>query len=497
MLNRRNVVAGIGGYGWASLIQLAATPVLIRLLGAEWCGLLGFYIAVQGLSKLFDFGISPTISRELARDSANQPILGRSILFATEYPYWGIGIALGILLGVIGQGLAVYWSATSSIPSDQIQLTFIVMGILLAVQWPLTLYEAALTGLRRIALLHSLSVVLRSLGVVGGISLLLMGPPELWRYLCVLIGAAIVHVAILAIVVRHALPQPRDRSRIALADTRPYWRFAAGMGAISLLSSFLIHADKVLLSGVLPLETLGQYVLASMIASGLYVLAMPVFGAVFPDLTGKVASGDRSGESSVYHLASQGLAMLIVPAAAVLVLFAYELLAAWTSDSRMAGQIAPVMQLLVIGTALNTFMTVPYALQLAHGRTDIAIRLHVVLVILFLPLLLIGSWLSGAIGAAAAWFILNLVYVMSGVPLTHQHLLRGEVKSWVINDVSGPALLGLAAAIAGWAILRELPLSPMQMAGGAFITLCCSWLVASMGSPRLRQRLLARRQATP
>ena len=493
MLNRRNVVAGIGGYGWASLIQLAATPVLIRLLGAEWFGLLGFYIAVQGLSKLFDLGISPTISRELARDSANLPLLGRSVFYAIEYPYCGIGLALGVLLGAVGQGLAVYWSSSSSIPSDQMQRTFIVMGILLAVQWPLSLYEAALTGLRRIALLHSLSVVLRSLGVVGGISLLLVGPPELWRYLCVLIGATAVHVSILAFVVRRALPEPGGRPQINLAATRPYWRFAAGMGAISLLSSILIHSDKVLLSSLLPLETLGQYVLASMIASGLYVLAMPVFNAVFPDLTGKVATGDGAGERSVYHLASQGLAILIVPASAVLVLFGYELLAAWTSDLRMAEQIAPVMQLLVIGTALNTFMTVPYALQLAHGRTDIAVRLHVGLVILFIPLLLIGSWLFGAIGAAAAWFILNLVYVMRGIALTHQHLLRGEVKSWAINDVLGPALLGLTAALAGWAIIRRLPLSPTMMAGGAFITLCLAWLVASMGSPRLRQRLLARR----
>ena len=490
-LGRRNLVAGIVGYGWASALQLVATPLLLAMLGPESFGLIGFYMAVLGVSKIFDLGLSPTINREVARAAVEgRPEFAHDLLRTVERGYWVIGVLFGLVLAALAPVLAGRWVATSGLAEGALRRDVALIGLLVAVQWPIALYEAGLIGLQRLTTMHLVGTVMRTAGVAAGLLLLYVGPRALWAYLLALAAGSLLHVLVLARALWRALPPAARPARWDPGLVRRVWRFAAGMTVLMLLGAVVTHADKLLLSRLLSLRDFGYYTLATLVSSGLHVLVLPIFYSMLPVLAGRVAAGDERGEHAVYHLGAQSLAVLVVPAAAVIALFAGEILVVWTGSAETARHATPIVTLLVLGTALNGLTNAPSALQLAHGRTQVGIALHLGLIPLFVPAIVVATATYGARGAAAAWIGLQALYLTSGVLLTHRFMLRGEAWAWLRDDVLAPSAVGTAVAVVGRMLLARLALPPLAAVAGALLTLALAWLAAALAAPRVRHWLL-------
>src|SRR3546814_7031381 len=61
------VISNYFGLGWASIMSLAFVPLYVDLLGVESFGIIGIYTLIQSWLALFDAGIRPMLSREMAR----------------------------------------------------------------------------------------------------------------------------------------------------------------------------------------------------------------------------------------------------------------------------------------------------------------------------------------------------------------------------------------------------------------------------------------------
>jgi len=174
--------------------------------------------------------------------------------------------------------------------------------------------------------------------------------------------------------------------------------------------------------------------------------------------------------------------VIILPMAAVIALFSFDILQLWMGSPVTAQNAAPIVSVLVLGTALNGLMNLPYALQLAYGWTSLGLRINIFLIATMVPAIFFMASRYGPVGAAAVWVVLNSVYMLIGVPLTHHRLLKGEARRWFIEDFGLP-LLGVAIVAGGvrWLITSPLP-TPLAIAylPGIFIgTLSIAILTAS------------------
>jgi O-antigen/teichoic acid export membrane protein len=226
------------------------------------------------------------------------------------------------------------------------------------------------------------------------------------------------------------------------------WRFSAGVSGIALSALVLMQMDKVLLSRILPLEDFGRYMLASLIASGLYVILSPVFNAIYPRMSGLVSSGNTSELVELYRSGTRLLVGFIFPVAITGIVFSRDFVALWTRDPRTASTVAPIFSLFLLGTMLNGAMHFPYALQLAYGATGLPLKINMILIGAFVPTVIFLAERFGAVGGAGAWAILNCLYLFLGTWLTHRSLLKGIGARWILYDVAQP--LGLAVLIAGF-----------------------------------------------
>jgi O-antigen/teichoic acid export membrane protein len=121
----------------------------------------------------------------------------------------------------------------------------------------------------------------------------------------------------------------------------------------------------------------------------------------------------------------------------------------WTSNTAIAAGVAPVITLLAVGSALHGVMYLPYALQLAYGKTRLPIFITLTLLALLVPLIVSLTLTRGAQGAAMAWLALHVMYMIIGTWVTHRYLLKGLALRWISQDVGIPLLVTVFVGLLG------------------------------------------------
>ena len=493
---KTNFFANLAGSGWSALVGLACTPLYIRFMGMEAYGLVGFYFLLQGIISILDLGLSPTMNREMARYSVmpNKAGEARNFVRTLEIGYWAAGILIGTGIYLSAPYIATHWINAGDIPASEVQRAVTIMGVLTALQWPLSLYQGGLLGLQRQVLLNGISIATATLGGGGALLVLWLVSPTISAFFTWQIVIALLQTFMTTITFWRCLPASGNPPRFEPGLLRSTWRFTAGMGGITLTALVLTQLDKVILSKLLPLKTFGYYVLAGVVVGGLSsVIITPMFNTIFPRFSSLVALGEEKKLVEMYHGSTQVMAVLILPAASVIALFSREILLLWTGNPEIAANAAPIVSILVIGTALNGLMNLPFALQLANGWTKIGVTINTVLIIALVPAIVFLTTQFGPVGAASAWIMLNAFYMAIGVPLTHRRLLVGEASRWFTKDVGIPLAGSLIIAGSARFLFPDFE-SPSRLISGSLLLLVLLLAVigAAMCTPATRDFLFRR-----
>lgn len=456
---KKNVLANYLGQGWIALMGIAFIPVYIHYLGMEAWGLVGFMGMLQAWLTLLDMGLTPTLSREMARFQAGahsaQSI--RDLLRSLEVIYGGVAAAVVGIVWLCAPWISVHWLSARQLSDASVAQAIAVMGLVLAARMVEQVYRGAIQGLQRQVWLNGVQSMLATLRWGGVVGVLAWVDPSLEAFFLWQGLVSMLSVAILARQTYCWLPPGERSSRFDLAVLASIRSFAGGMAATTFLALLLTQVDKLLLSKLVPLEEFGYYILAASVAGALYFLVTPVSTAVSPRLTELVARSEQQALIDTYHRASQWTAAVLVPAALMMAAFAEQLLYVWTGNTGLASQSAPLLALIALGTMCNGLMHVPYMTQLAHGWTGFAVRLNIVAVGFIVPAILWAVPRFGAIGAAWAWLALNAGYVLIGMHFMHRRILPGEKWRWYRDAVFKPFSVGLVVVLAlhQWIILPQ------------------------------------------
>ena len=412
-------------------------------------------------------GLSTTLNREMARlavqDARGQEM--RDLVRTLEIPYWAAGLLIGVIVIVLSPFIAYHWVNAEHLAQTTVHTAVMLMGLAVAVQWPISFYSGGLMGLQRQVLLNIINVVMATFRGLGAVLILWRVSPTPEAFFSWQIAASIVHVGVIGFFLWRSLPHTADAPRFRLVLLQHIWRFAAGMTALTVSSTILMQLDKVILSRMLSLEMFGYYSLASVVAMNLYRFVGPVFTAAYPRITSLVALGATEKIAGLYHKSAQLVSVFVLPAAFVVALFSREMLSLWTQSPKTAEHTHVLVSMLAMGTAIHCLMHIPYALQLAYGWTRLSIAINFTSVLLLVPLTIVLTTWYGAVGAASVWVILNVGYLFIGLPFMHRRLLPSEQWRWYIEDVGHPLLAAAPVAVIGrWIIKADWP-APLLLAG--------------------------------
>lgn len=454
---RGNIIANFAGRAWAGIFSLAFVPLYIKLMGVEVYGLLGIFMSLSALLSLLDMGLSATLSRELSRLSAveNSEQESRNLVRTFEAVYWGIGILIGIAVVTLAPLITKYWINSSSVSSETVEQALIIMGFLIAFQWPGAIYSGGLMGLQRQVVLNAIRSVTVTVQHGGAVLVLLFISPSILLFFLWQAFVGLLATIALAVWLWKSLPKSSRQVRFDKALLVKNWRFASGMMGISLVTILLTQLDKIILSKMLTLEMFGYYMLAFNVANVLATLVNPVFSALFPRLSQLVAGEKPADVLELYHKGCQLVAIIILPVAATLAFFAQEALSMWTGAPAVVSNTHVLLSLLIIGTTINSLMTLPYALMLSYGWTRLVFMQNALSVVLLVPMMYWMVNLYGAVGAAIVWIVLNSGYVLILIPVMHRRVLRTEMWRWYSLDFALPVITVL---VVGYIFRMAMPL---------------------------------------
>ena len=449
-----NLLAGLANSIWSALIGLAVVPFYLKYLGIEAYGLIGFFVTTQALLSLLDMGLAPTINREVARYSASGNLKeAGKLLHTLAIVYWGMAGVISLLIVLLAPLITEHWLQSKYLSQQTIEHSVILMGLVVACRWPIGLYQGALIGAQRLTVASSINMVMVTTGSLGAVAVLAFVSPTIeaffiWQACVGLVYAITIRWAAWRIIGK------LNQIRFDIDKLKSVWRFAAGMSGVAVSGIILMQLDKVILSKMLSLEDFGRYALAGVVASGLYILLTPTFNVIYPRLSALVVTGETEKLIDLYRLGTRLLSAVLFPIAIVAAVFSEEILSLWTGNPSLASSAAPIVSLLLIGTALNGVMHFPYALQLAYGMTRIPFIITIVLIVILVPMIVYFTQTYGAVGGGLAWLLLNSVYLLFGTWVTHRYLLKGMALEWLIRDVGAPLCISLIVILGGWQLVH-------------------------------------------
>jgi O-antigen/teichoic acid export membrane protein len=490
---RRNVAANLFGRAWVTGLGIAFIPAYLGFLGMEAYGLVGFFATLQAVFGLLDLGLGATINRELARLSvtADRRAEQRTLLRTLEACYWIISLTAGFFVVVLAPTIAHDWVHPARLSPLAVERAIRLMGLVLALQFPFSFYQAALMGLQRQVALNAIVVVTATVRSAGTALVLWKISASVEAFFLCQLAVTVIQVLVTLVYVWSGLGGGWSE-RPEFARLRSIWRYAAATSANSVVGIALTQTDKVLLSGLLPLEQFGYYALAGTMASFVWAVAIPVNQALFPRFAQLTEVRDHVTLSALYHRASQVMVVALVPAAATVVAFAWQLMFLWTRNAVTADHTALIAALLIIGTTINGIVSVPGYLQSAAGWPTLMVYTNLVAAVVLVPAILVVAPRYGAPGAAFVWLVLNAGYLLFNVPVMHRRLLRGELWRWYRDDLARPTAGAVAAAAIGRALMPAASsgwLMAGWIAGVGLVALLSSALLAGHLRPAFFQRL--------
>lgn len=490
---RRNLLANYLGQGWSALMGLAFIPLYIRYLGMEAYGLIGLFAVMQAWLTVLDMGMTPTLNREMARYTAgaHTPQSINDLLRSLEI----IAICIAGIICILAWGasdfLASDWIKANKLPLAVVAQAIFIMGIVLALRFVESIYRGSLFGLQRQVWYNTVNAAIATLRHGGAVLVLILVSPTLQAFFLWQIAISLISVSVLSVGVRHALPRPPMASKFTFDAIEEIWKFSGGIMLTTFLAILLTQIDKVLLSGLLSLESFGYYTLATTVAGLLYVVIAPITTAFYPRMVELATRGDQIFLAHTYHQGAQLVTVLTAPVAVLLSCYAEEILFVWSDDAVLAGNAAPLLSVFAIGVFLNGMMHMPAQLQLANGWVSLGIKTNIVAVAILVPAIFWVVPRYGAIGASWIWVALNAGYILIAIQVMHRRLLKREKWTWYFADV----LLPVIGATGIMLFSKQLQPAPHQnrwaellfMLAAGVLALCASALLAD----RVRPRMLA------
>jgi O-antigen/teichoic acid export membrane protein len=487
----RNVAWNVLGGGWAGVLVVLATPFYVSRLGLEGYGIVGLWLVMQVVMGLLDVGMGATVVKAFAgsRPDPEGNAFKRDLIRTLEVFYWGVAVALSVVLVLASQWIGEHWLKTQALSSGTVSRALQLIAVALGLQFPVSLYANGLAGLQEQGRMNAIQILANALRYGGGAVVLVWRPDIVWFFAAQVVVAAIQTFVTRQVLWRMiaAIAAPNPVFRIALV--RQLWRFAAGMALTALAAVLMANADRIALSKLLPAAELGKYSIA-FAATGLIQLGIqPFYRAFFPRYAELVSAGNGELLRAVYFRSCQLMAFAVIPLGIIGWAFAPQLLTSWLG--RHEETVTVVFRWLLIGITCSGLMWLPAAFQQAHGWTRLHASMIAGALVLGAPIMVWAIRTVGTVGATTVWVLHGISGLTLGLWLMHRRLLVGDLLKWYRVVLLPPLMLTLPlVGLAWWAMPRELGRwAGLGWVGATgFIVIACALVFGLFGS-RVHLRL--------
>ncbi|MFC1628601.1 oligosaccharide flippase family protein [Gemmatimonadota bacterium] len=441
----------------AIFFGLLTVPFYINLLGDDAFGLVSFFLSLQAVLVIVDFGLSTAVMRDISLLVAQRTerSRGRDLLRTAEVLYFGLATLVFLAFVLLSDWISTSWLQASTVDPRIIRSALLLAGGIISLRLPTILYQGFLRGLERQVVLNVTVVSITSVKALGSIALLLWISRSLIVFYWWLLAFSVLEILLLIVVTWKSVGGLRGRATFRIDILKATWSFGARIGGLSIFAMIMKQMDKMLISRLLPIAQLGYFNAASLASHALTNITSPIQNAVFPKLSQLSSASDESALAELFHKSCKIIAFVVSPAASILAFYSHDILLIWTQSSTLSGQASTPLTILALAMMLNTSMTMPFTLQLAAGMTWLPFRNNAVWAIVFPFFVYVLVSRYGITGGALAWLIYNVIYFITIPAIMFRTLLIGHHWKWLSRDTLPFMVCAIALFWSGSMLSRD------------------------------------------
>jgi O-antigen/teichoic acid export membrane protein len=471
---RWNALANLAGRAWNAILSIVLVPVLVDLLGTDAYGIVGLVSTFAVVFAFLDLGLATTVNRELARFAALSDDSGgqRDLVRTFESVYWATGVIVGLGLAATADWVAREWIVSDKLPIVVVRDSVAIIGASFAARWPIALYTGVLQGLERQVLQNGISILAATVRGVGGAVVVWLVDRTvtsflIWQLVCN-IGEAVLFAAAAWLSLPKGSRWPRFRWRMV----KRLWRFALAFNLVGIVGMVVSQFDRVVISGALPIATLGFYSVVSTAAGGTALISSAVCGAAFPRFTKAFVQRAHGELMRQYLLVNRVVAIASCSVGLTLAFFPGDILAVWTRSSVIVAAGQWPLRVLGVASLVNGLVGASYSLLIAAGEVRAILAVNVAAGGIAIPLMLLCIPRYGLVAAAAIWLLQNLWFFFAYQMLVTRRVLK-EFAWWDVVGrdtcyMVGSALLVIGTARVGTFLVGASATGTVGVAAGAF-----------------------------
>jgi O-antigen/teichoic acid export membrane protein len=472
----RNTFFNLVGQLAPMFIAVVTIPIIVKGLGTDRFGILSIAWLILGYFGFLDLGLGRAATKFIAESLASGD---HARLPSLVWTCAGLQAALGAFGGVI-LALTVPYVVTRFVSVQpglmaETQRTILLLAMSLPFVLATNGFRAVLEAAQRFDLVNFLRIpatssiyLLPAVGVYLGFNL----PGIVILLIVARIIFCIAHMWCCFIAIPNLPLRPAWGGGVLM----PMLRYGGWVTVANLINPFLLYLDRFMVGTFLSLSLLGFYTVPLEAVSRLLIVPVSLASTLFPVFSGIGLKGDVVRITNLYSRSFKYLLLILGPFAFLIAAFSHDILLLWMGAA-FAAKTSFVLQILAFGILFNSFAHIPFGFLQSIGRPDLATKILLLEVPLYIPLAWFLVKHFGIQGAAAGWAIRvaieSVVFIAAVIRVCHLSV-RQFLEHGLLQTLAATAILG--GGLAGWSFLaRELLW--LRLSGAALLVAAFAWVV--------------------
>lgn len=400
---------------WNMMLVIILTPIYIKYLGTEAYGLIGFFILVQSILMILEFGLPLALNRTIARHRAkeNHSEEISYILKSFEYLFFALSLIIIIFIAIPASFFHDIFINSEILTSSDIAICIFLIFTQVALRFPIIIYQAALTGFEKIIELNIIMISFSSARLIGsGICIVF------FHFDIVLFFTFQIIVVIFELLYTRIFCWNKNKLIKNISYRFRYFYneidFVSTAFFISLIGILSSQLDKLIIVSNLTLELFGEYSLMVLFGTAIIALGNPIGSVSFPSFSRENANllnGSLLVEVKKYMPIS---VLIIVPISSFIIFFIEDILRFYIENS-ISIEVINIFPIYIIGSMFAGFIPLFNGLVLSSNSSKDSLYILLISSVIYLACLPFLISFMGIFGAAYGYCFLQILIFSSYV----------------------------------------------------------------------------------
>jgi len=281
----KNILYNLVGQVLLLVLGFIAVRYINKQLGADTLGIIYFTGMINTiLCTVLEMGICSTTVREVSAHFRSEPEYIHALIRTGSLLYWGVYILTSIVIFFLAPILVNKWIILKTMDASTAIYVLRALGIASFLALPKSFYVSLFRGLQRMEFNNIIDVTVAVFGQLGTILIIFYGG-NIFHVVYWSVTCAVVSMLIYIAVSAHFFSIGALIPGYSFSVIKRIWRYASSLMSISIIASIHMQVDKLIISKLLPITSVGYYGVAYSSVSKGTLLTGAVSQAALPSFS--------------------------------------------------------------------------------------------------------------------------------------------------------------------------------------------------------------------